>query len=62
MMSDYEEDLGDSQPSQQRTYWPNLWLGHIAQNQQIHGQLQVESLRKLHHSLMCQILGSNMRS
>ena len=34
-----------SQPSQQNTYRTNLWLEHIAQNQQINGQLQVESLR-----------------
>ena len=34
-----------SQPSQQNTYRPNLWLEHIAQNQQVNGQLQVESLR-----------------
>ena len=34
-----------SQPSQQKRDRPNLWLEHIAQNQQINGQLQVESLR-----------------
>ena len=51
MMSDYDEDLDDFQPSQQKTQTdqPNLCLDHIAQNQQINGQLQVESLQKFHH-------------
>ena len=33
--------------SQQKTEtnWPNLWLEQIARNQQMNGQLQVESLR-----------------
>ena len=31
---------------------PNLWLEHIAQNQQINGKLQVKSLRKFHHFLI----------
>ena len=40
-----------SQRSRQKTQSnkPNLWLVHIAQNQQINGQLQVELLQKLHH-------------
>ena len=45
MMSDYEEDLGDFQLSQQKIDWSNLRLEHLVQNQQINGQLQVESLR-----------------
>ena len=31
---------------------PNPWLDHVAQNQRINGQLQVESLRKFHYTLM----------
>ena len=38
----------------------NPWLVHIARNQQINGQLQLESLRRFHHSLMGQLLGSHM--
>ena len=46
-----------SQRSQHKTSAnrPNLWLVHIEQNQQINGQLRVESKRKVHHLLMGQL-------
>ena len=64
MMSDHEEDLD---------YFPTFsaenmntpaepMVEHIAQNQQINGQLQVESLRKFHNFLMGPLLGSSTRS
>ena len=64
MMSDYEEDVDDfptcstENTSEKR---PDLWLVHIAQDQQLDGQLQLESLRKFHHSLTDQLLSSSMR-
>ena len=45
-----------------QTKLPNLRLEHIAQNHQIIGQLQVESLRKFHHFWTGQLRGSSMRS
>ena len=54
VMSDAEEDLDGVQLSQHKieTDRPSLRLEHFEQNQQINGELQVESLRKFHHSLM----------
>ena len=62
LMSDCEEDLDDFPTENLKTNRPKLWLDHFAQNQQINGQLQVESLLKFHHSLMGQLPGSSMRS
>ena len=45
-----------------QTNLPILRLEHIAQNHQIIGQLQVESLRKFHHFWTGQLRGSSMRS
>ena len=52
MMSDYEEDLDDFPIlSTENTSEKAESLVHIARNQQINGQLQVELLRKCHNSL-----------
>ena len=62
-MSDYEGDLGGFPTfSAQKRPAEYMVLEHIAQNHQINGQLQVESLRTFHHFLMGQFLGSSMRS
>ena len=50
-MSDYEEDLDDFPIlSTENTSEKAESLVHIARNQQINGQLQVELQRKCHHS------------
>ena len=60
MISDYEEDIDDFPIllTENTTEKAESLVGayravvHIARNQQINGQLQMELLRKLHHSVM----------
>ena len=47
MMSDYEEDLDDFPAEKKKTDRPNLWLEHIAQNQQLNGQQEVVITTKI---------------
>ena len=61
LMSDYEEDFDDF-PTESLNKPAESMVEHFAQNQQINGQLQVESPQNFHHSLMGQLPGSSMRS
>ena len=59
-MSEDEEDLDDFPKI--LFHRPNTWLEHIARNQQMNGQLQVESLQKFHHPMMGQLPASSTKN
>ena len=60
-MSDYEEALDDFPADNSNTTAESV-VGAFARNKQMNGLLQVESLQKIHHPLVGQLPGSNMRS